>query len=110
MPDAPKRRRCPQCGEMKVYRCGPRQKFCSHLCAVKGRSADWWKAHNAKITAIRVKNGYSRFIRRMRAVGMTDAQIQAVRKELLNARSRAHTAGYRCGFAAACGERKGRAA
>ncbi len=87
----------PECGKMfEAWR--KTQRFCCNSCSVKGRGAEWFKANQAKITAIRKANGYSRFIKRMRAVGLTDAQIMAVRKEVLTARANAHTAGKRLGW------------
>jgi len=86
----------------------PTQRYCSNACAIRARGPAWFAAHQAKITAIRKRNGYSRFVQRMRAAGMTDAQIQVVRRELLSARSASDQSGYRRGFAEACGERIGR--
>lgn len=94
----------PECGQMfEAYR--KTQKFCSNSCGIKARGKEWWAVHQAKITAIRKANGYSRFIKRMRAAGLTDAQIDVVRTELLRARANAHTAGKRKGWAEALGER-----
>jgi len=99
------RLRCkrPECGKMfEAWR--KQQRFCSNSCGIKARGPEWFKAHQAKITAIRKANGYSRFIKRMRAVGLTDVQIIAVRKEVLTARANGHTAGKRLGWAEACRE------
>jgi hypothetical protein len=99
------RRKCQrlECGRM--YEAWQKtQRHCSVSCGIKARGPAWWAAHQAKITAIRKANGYSRFIQRMRAAGLTDAQIDVVRKELLTARSSAHTAGKRLGWAEALGE------
>ena len=93
----------PECGQMfEAYR--KTQKFCSNSCAIKGRGKEWWAAHQAKITAIRKAKGYSRFIQRMRAAGLTDAQIEVVRKDVMMARANAHSAGKRKGWQEALGE------
>jgi len=95
--------KCAHCGGMfAAYR--RTQKHCSNSCSIKARGPEWFRAHQAKITAIRKANGYSRFVKRMRAAGLTDAQIETVRKELLMARANAHTAGKRKGWAEALGE------
>lgn len=99
------RLRCkrPECGRMfEAWR--KSQRFCSNSCGIKARGQEWFAAHQAKITAIRKANGYSRFIKRMRAAGLTDAQIEVVRKEMLMVRANAHTAGKRKGWAEALGE------
>jgi hypothetical protein len=93
------RLRCkrPECGRMfEAWR--KSQRFCSNSCGIKARGPEWFAAHQAKITAIRKANGYSRFIQRMRAAGLTDAQIAVVRKEMLMVRANAHTAGKRLGW------------
>ena len=96
--------KCAHCGGMfQAYR--RKQKFCSTSCGIKSRGPEWWAAHQAKLVAIRQANGYSRFVKRMRAVGLTDVQIEAVRKEINTARANGHTAGKRLGWAEALGER-----
>ena len=97
------RRKCQHCGVMFAAM-KPTQKYCSNRCGILGRGPEWFRAHQAKLTAIRRANGYSRFIQRMRAAGLTDAQIEAVRKEVLSAQSRGHVAGKRRGYAEALGE------
>lgn len=93
----------PECAKMfEAWR--KSQRFCSNSCGIKSRGKEWWAAHQAKITAIRKANGYSRFIQRMRAAGLTDVQIQVVRKEMLMVRANAHTAGKRLGWAEALRE------
>ena len=101
------RRKCQHvpCGQMFQAN-KPTQRFCSNSCSIRARGPAWFAAHQAKITAIRLRNGYSRFVQRMRAAGLTDAQIGVVRRELLNARSASDQSGYRRGWADACGERK----
>jgi len=95
--------KCQQCGA--TYTGDRQQRYCSNACSLKGRGAEWFLEHQRRITAIRKVNGYSRFVQRMRAVGLTDAQIAAVRKEIERARANAHTSGKRLGWAEALGER-----
>ena len=97
------RRKCQHCGVM-FGAMKAAQKYCSNSCSIKHRGPEWFRAHQAKITAIRKANGYNRFIKRMRAAGLTDAQIEVVRKEIGMVRSNGFTAGKRRGWAEALRE------
>lgn len=99
------RLRCqrPVCG--KMFSTGDRsQKYCTTSCAMRSRTKEWWDAHQLKCIATRKARGYSRFIKRMRVAGLTDEQINAVRKEILSVRAASHTAGKRKGWAEALKE------
>lgn len=103
------RKKCQHCGEMFGARTRD-ARYCSNRCSFYARGPEWWRAHQAKCIATRKARGYSRFVRRMKVIGLTDAQIASVRREVETARAAGHVAGKRNGWAEALGEKKGRAA
>jgi len=101
------RLKCAFCGDMfEAYR--RTQKNCSNRCALKARGVEWFRAHQARMTATRLKKGYTKFVQRMRAAGFTDAQIAVVRRERMSAHGTGYSAGRRRGFAEALNERTDR--
>lgn len=93
------RLRCkrPECGRM-FEAWGKSQRFCSTSCGAKAHPPEWYQARQVRATAARLAKGYSRFVKRMRSIGLTDIQIAAVRRETQTARAVGHAAGKRLGW------------
>lgn len=101
------RKLCAQCG--KPFACyDRRQPTCSPRCAMAHRAPEWRRRFIEKGIEARRRKGYTRLVRLLREMGLTDAQVAVVHHEWRRRYVAGYKAGsdrgYRRGWSAACGE------